>query len=92
MLLFPSKLKVIFQDKIFFFNSLEAAWDWATEEPKVRLNRPPPWGDVDQAGAPVGTPVPKERCNRKRSRSNRWKKGLGQGEELTQRDSVPGAE
>ncbi|KAJ1140003.1 hypothetical protein NDU88_006364 [Pleurodeles waltl] len=45
MLLFPARLKVLFNGKAFFFDSPETAWDWLMEENRGMRREPPCLGD-----------------------------------------------
>ena len=44
MLVYPAKLKVIYQGKAIFFTTPEEAKDWAMETPNLKPNPVPEWG------------------------------------------------
>ena len=53
-MLFPAKLQVVADSKVWFFSRAEDAWDWLEHRPKVK-----------ESGGLPGTPVAKNRRQRK---------------------------
>ena len=78
MLMFPAKLKVIYQGKVLFFVTSESAWDWAMETPNVKPNQNPPWGSAQSPEGYVRSARQHQIREDQRSVSRRRKRSSGE--------------